>query len=82
MRVAAVETLRHPDYANILWVRLHADDGRVGLGETFRGAAAVEAQIHAEIAPRLAVPPGNATVADLAARAAPAPDLQRIGWSP
>lgn len=53
MIVTAVETLRHPDYANILWVRLHAEDGRVGLGETFRGAAAVEAQIHAEIAPRL-----------------------------
>ena len=53
MIVTGVETIRHPDYANILWVRIETDQGLVGLGETFRGAAAVEAQIHGEIAPRL-----------------------------
>ncbi|WP_333671538.1 mandelate racemase/muconate lactonizing enzyme family protein [Elioraea tepidiphila] len=53
MIVTAIETIRPPDYANILWVRVETDEGLVGLGETFRGAAAVEAQIHAEIAPRL-----------------------------
>jgi len=53
MRITALETVRLPPYDNILWVRLHTDAGLIGLGETFRGAAAVEAQLHAEVAPRL-----------------------------
>jgi L-alanine-DL-glutamate epimerase-like enolase superfamily enzyme len=53
MRITALETVRLAPYDNILWVRLHTDAGLVGLGETFRGAAAVEAQLHAEVAPRL-----------------------------
>jgi L-alanine-DL-glutamate epimerase-like enolase superfamily enzyme len=53
MRITALETVRLPPYDNILWVRLHTDAGLVGLGETFRGAAAVEAHLHAEVAPRL-----------------------------
>jgi galactonate dehydratase len=53
MRITALETVRLPPYDNILWVRLHTSEGIVGLGETFRGAAAVEAQLHAEVAPRL-----------------------------
>lgn len=43
MRITALETVRLPPYDNILWVRLHTSEGIVGLGETFRGAAAVEA---------------------------------------
>ncbi|WP_144299932.1 mandelate racemase/muconate lactonizing enzyme family protein [Elioraea rosea] len=53
MRITAVETVRLPPYDNILWLRLHTDEGLIGLGETFRGAAGVEAHIHAEIAPKL-----------------------------
>jgi L-alanine-DL-glutamate epimerase-like enolase superfamily enzyme len=53
MRISAVETLRLPPYDNILWLHLHTDTGLVGLGETFRGAAGVEALIHADIAPKL-----------------------------
>ena len=35
MRLSRIETLRCPDFAHLLWVRLHADDGLVGLAETF-----------------------------------------------
>lgn len=46
MKITKVETLRSTDHENILWVRIHTDTGLVGLGETFMGAAAVEAYIH------------------------------------
>ncbi len=52
-RIAAVETLRLGEYPNLIWVRVHADAGPVGLGETYFGAAAVEAHIHEFAAPRL-----------------------------
>jgi L-alanine-DL-glutamate epimerase-like enolase superfamily enzyme len=53
MRITALETVRLAPYDNILWLRLHTDAGIIGLGETFRGAAGVEAHLHADIAPRL-----------------------------
>ncbi len=53
MHIEAVETLRLGEFPNILWVRLHTNKGVVGLGETFMGAAAVEAYIHEHAAPRL-----------------------------
>ena len=53
MKIARVETLRLAEFPNLLWVRLHTDEGLVGLGETFMGAAAVEAYIHEWAAPRL-----------------------------
>jgi L-alanine-DL-glutamate epimerase-like enolase superfamily enzyme len=37
----------------MLWVRVHTDAGIIGLGETFYGAEAVEAHIHATLAGRL-----------------------------
>ncbi len=46
MKITQVETIRLGEFPNILWVRLHTDEGLVGLGETFMGAAAVEAYIH------------------------------------
>ncbi|MGF1760125.1 mandelate racemase/muconate lactonizing enzyme family protein [Photobacterium sagamiensis] len=46
MKITQVETLRSTEHENILWVRIHTDEGFVGLGETFMGAAAVEAYIH------------------------------------
>lgn len=46
MKITKVETLRSTEHENILWVRIHTDEGYVGLGETFMGAAAVEAYIH------------------------------------
>lgn len=43
MRLAA-----HP---NLLWVRVHTDEGLTGLGETYFGAASAEADLHERIAP-------------------------------
>ena len=53
MKVTALETLRLGEFANLIWVRLHTDEGLVGLGETFMGAAAVEAYLHETVAPKL-----------------------------
>jgi L-alanine-DL-glutamate epimerase-like enolase superfamily enzyme len=53
MKITAVETIRLTEFGNLIWVRLHTDEGIVGLGETFIGAAAVEAYIHESVAPKL-----------------------------
>lgn len=53
MKITQVETVRLGEFPNILWVRLHTDQGLTGLGETFMGAAAVEAYLHEWAAPRL-----------------------------
>ena len=53
MKITAVETLRVAEHPNLLWVRVHTDEGLIGLGETFYGAAAVEAHIHEIAVPRL-----------------------------
>ncbi|SES33880.1 L-alanine-DL-glutamate epimerase [Tranquillimonas rosea] len=41
------------EFANVLWVHVETDAGITGLGETFYGAAAVEAHIHDILASRL-----------------------------
>ena len=51
--ITKVRTLRINEVPNILWVEIETDDGLVGLGETWRGSAAVEASIHSDIAPWL-----------------------------
>jgi galactonate dehydratase len=53
MKITAVETIRLGEFPNILWVRVHADEGLAGLGETFYGVAPVEAHIHETCAPYL-----------------------------
>lgn len=53
MKVTAVETIRLGEFPNVLWVRVHTDDGLVGLGETFYAVAPVEAHIHETCAPYL-----------------------------
>ena len=53
MKITSLETLRLGEFPNILWVRVHTDEGLVGLGETFWGAETVEAYIHSEAAPLL-----------------------------
>jgi L-alanine-DL-glutamate epimerase-like enolase superfamily enzyme len=50
MRLTALETVQLPEYGNVIWLRLHTDQGLVGLGETFRGAEAVAAHLHADVA--------------------------------
>ena len=53
MKITAVETVRLDEFPNLVWVRLRTDEGLTGLGETFMGAAAVEAYIHESAAPKL-----------------------------
>jgi L-alanine-DL-glutamate epimerase-like enolase superfamily enzyme len=53
MKLTRIETLRSPDFPNLLWVHLLTDDGLVGLGETFYIPGAVEAVIHDFAAPLL-----------------------------
>jgi len=53
MKVTAIETIRLPGRPNLLLAQVHTDEGLVGLGETSRGALAVEAQIHELVAPYL-----------------------------
>ena len=53
MKVTAIETIQVPDRRNLLWVRVHTDEGLIGLGETFRGADTVAAYLHDQVAPYL-----------------------------
>ena len=51
MRITAIETTRLKTQPNLLWVEIETEAGIVGLGETFRGAEAVETYIHSMAAP-------------------------------
>ncbi len=51
MKINRLETIRIEDRPNLLWIHVHTDEGLVGLGETFFGAAAVEAYVHETVAP-------------------------------
>ena len=53
MKITALETIRLAEFGNLIWVRLHTDEGLVGLGETFMGASAVEAYLHDTVASKL-----------------------------
>ena len=53
MKIEKIETLRLKEFGNLCWVRVHADNGLVGLGETFMWPAPVEAYIHETVAPYL-----------------------------
>ncbi|WP_144109619.1 mandelate racemase/muconate lactonizing enzyme family protein [Paraburkholderia sp. BCC1886] len=51
--LTALRTIRLPERPKLIWVELETDDGLTGLGETFRGAQAVEAVLHEQIAPAI-----------------------------
>ena len=53
MKITAVETLRLGQFGNVVWILIKTDENITGLGETFLGAAAVEAYIHETVAPKL-----------------------------
>ncbi|HEY3686915.1 MAG TPA: mandelate racemase/muconate lactonizing enzyme family protein [Streptosporangiaceae bacterium] len=53
MKIAAVETVRPHDQPNVLFVLLHDEDGRTGLGEAFFAARSVERHLHTDAAPVL-----------------------------
>ncbi|SAL78706.1 mandelate racemase [Caballeronia terrestris] len=45
-KITNIRTIRLPARPKLIWVELETDDGLTGLGETFRGAQAVEAVLH------------------------------------
>lgn len=53
MRITRLETIRIAQFPQLLWVRIHTEEGIAGLGETFFDASAVEAYLHDSVAPRL-----------------------------
>lgn len=53
MKITSIETLRSDRQPNVLFVRLHSDQGLVGLGEAFYDAEAVEVYLHQSLAPAL-----------------------------
>jgi galactonate dehydratase len=53
MRITAIETVQVEEFSNMLWVRVHTDEGIVGLGETFRNPVAIAAYVHETCAPYL-----------------------------
>ena len=53
MKITGIETIRIAERPNLIWLRVHTDEGLVGLGETFMGAETVEAYVHSELAPRV-----------------------------
>ena len=53
MKITAIETLRATEFANLLWLRVHTDEGVSGLGETFFMPQTVEAYVHEAAAPKL-----------------------------
>lgn len=53
MQISAVETIRLGEFPNLCFVRVHTDEGLIGLGETYFGAEAVSAWVHENAAPML-----------------------------
>lgn len=53
MKITAIETIQLRDRPNLLLAQIHTDEGLTGLGETSRGPATVEAQLHEIVAPYL-----------------------------
>jgi galactonate dehydratase len=53
MRITAIETIQLAEFPNLLFLRLHTDEGLIGLGETFFGPHEVAAYLHHTAAPKL-----------------------------
>jgi L-alanine-DL-glutamate epimerase-like enolase superfamily enzyme len=52
-RITRLRTIRIAERPNLIWVEIETDEGLTGLGESFRGAQAVEAVLHEQVAPLL-----------------------------
>src|SRR5678815_4166530 len=53
MKINRLETLRLGEFPNLVWLRVHTDQGVAGLGETSYAAQSVEAYLHEYVAPRV-----------------------------
>ena len=52
-RITRLRTIRLTDRPNLIWLEIETDEELIGLGESFRGAQAVEAVLHEQVAPFL-----------------------------
>lgn len=53
MKITKIETIRIDEFFHVLWVRVHTDEGQIGLGETWYLPRAVSAVIHDVYSPHL-----------------------------
>ena len=53
MKITSIETIHNKEYSNLIWVKIHTDEGLTGLGETFRNPEAIISYIHETCAPYL-----------------------------
>jgi len=53
MKITRLETLRLSGFPNLVWLRVHTDEGVSGLGETSYAAQSVETYLHEYVAPRV-----------------------------
>ncbi|HEX4767260.1 MAG TPA: mandelate racemase/muconate lactonizing enzyme family protein [Lichenihabitans sp.] len=53
MKITALETITAAEFENLLWLKVHTDEGITGLGETFFMPRAVEAYVHETLAQKL-----------------------------
>jgi hypothetical protein len=53
MEITQLETLRLGEFPNLVWVRVHTDQGVVGVGVTSYAAQSLEAYLHEYVAPRV-----------------------------
>ena len=53
MKITAIETIHNKNFSNLVWVKIHTDEGITGLGETFRNPKAIISYIHESCAPYL-----------------------------
>ena len=38
MKITKIETIRIPEHPNLIWIKIHTDEGIIGLGESWFGA--------------------------------------------
>ena len=53
MKITQIETIRVEEQPRNIWVQVHTDAGKVGLGETFYAPSVVQAAIHDHFGPLL-----------------------------
>lgn len=53
MKITGIETIQNTEYSNLVWVKIHTDEGITGLGETFRNPQAIVSYLHETCAPYL-----------------------------
>lgn len=51
--ITSLKTIRIKERPNVIWVEIKTDEGLTGLGESFRGAAAIETIIHEQFSTML-----------------------------